>query len=262
METETTEMIKNDVVIDWKHIFGSIVRKWWLILLCLIIGAGAGFGLGVLVEYPVYECRAVYVLSYSGGDSVNQMASEYSFLTRILYNCTEVLKQNSFTNKISKELNKGVSEDSPEYISPEMLQQCVKYEYSTQGTMVYVTVDTPDPDTSYSIITSVTNNLQTHLKEEYKLAGIDSMVFSLVNTPELPDEPVRSNTRLMFTAIGGVAFAFICVAIIAIIALFDTKVKKEEDLTNHFNLPVLGSIPNFYDPELYKGGYYKYGSKK
>ena len=256
------ELIRNEIVIDWKHIFLSVAKKWWCILLCLIVGAAAGLGLGIRADRPVYECRAVYVLSYSGGDSVNQMASEYSFLTRILYNCTELLKQNSFINKIADEINTGVSEDSEAYISMEDLQSCINFEYSTQGTMIYVTVDTKRADLSYSIITSIINHLQDHIKSEYKLAGIDSMVFSLVNTPVFPEEPVESQTRIMFTLIGAVAFAFICLAIIVLLAFLDNKVKKEEDLTNRFNVPVLGTIPNFFDSELYKGGYYRYGSQK
>ena len=256
------ELIRNEVIIDWKHIFLSVAKKWWCILLCLIVGAGAGLGLGIRADKPVYECQAVYILSYSGGDTVSQMASEYSFLTRILYNCTEVLKQNSFTNKIADDINEGISEDSESYLTTADLQKCISYTYATQGTVIHVTVDTANPDLSYDIITSITNNLQDHIKSEYKLAGIDSMVFSLVNIPEFPEGPVQSNTRTMFTLIGAVAFAFISLAIIALVAFADNKVKKEEDLTNRFNIPVLGTIPNFFDSDLYKGGYYRYGSQK
>ena len=256
------ELIRNEIVIDWKHIFLSVVKKWWVILLCLILGAAAGLGLGIKVDKPLYECQAVYVLSYSGGDSVNQMASEYSFLTRILYNCTEVLKQNSFTNKVADEINEGISEDSEAYIPTEDLEKCISYTYATQGTIIRVAVDTGDPTLSYSIINSIINNLQDHIKSEYKLAGIDSMVFSLVNTPVMPEKPVESNTRVVFTLVGAAAFAFICLAIIVLVAFADNKVKKEEDLTNRFNIPVLGTIPNFFDSDLYKGGYYRYGSQK
>lgn len=254
-----TELIKNEIIIDWKHVFLSVVKKWWAILLCLIVGAGCGFGLGIIADEPVYECQAVYVLSYSGGESIGSMASEYSFLTRILYNCTEVLSQNTFTKKIADDINAGIPEDSEAYLSVEQLRDCITYDYATQGTLIYVMVDTQNPELSYRVITSITNHLQDHIREEYQLAGIDSMVFSLVNTPELPEEPVESSTRLMFTAIGAAAFAFICFSIIAFAALTDTRIKKEDDLKNHFNVPVLGIVPNFHDPELYNGGYYKYG---
>lgn len=256
-----SELIRNEVVIDWKHIFLSVLKKWWLIALCLIIGAGAGYGLGSMADVPVYESQAVYVLSYSGGETVGAMASEYSFLTRILYNCTEVLKQNTFAELIAADVNEGVDETSANYIPAETLQKCIRYTYTSSGTLIYVTVDTGDAELSYRIINSVIAHLSDHIKSTYQLAGIDSMVFSLVNTPKLPEAPVASTTRLMFTALGGVAFAAICVAIIAFIALMDTRIKKEDDLKNRFNAPVLGTIPNFYDPEIKKGGYYRYGSQ-
>ncbi len=255
-------LIRNEVVIDWKHIYTSVVKKWWIILLCMIIGGGCGLGLGIRADKPVYECKANYVLSYSGGDSVNQMSSEYSFLSRILFNCTEVLSQNTFADIIAEEVNGSTPEDSDDYISGDVISELITYSYDTHGTLIYVTVDTPNADLSYSIINSIIEHLPDYIKDQYKLAGISSMVFSLINTPEKPEEPVKSTTRIMFTAIGIVAFAFICIAVIVFKALLDTRIKKEEDLKNHFNVPVLGVIPNFYAPEFYKGGYYKYGSNK
>ncbi len=255
-----SEIVRKEIVIDWKRIFLSVAKKWWLLLLCLIVGAFSGYGLGRLADVPVYESQAVYVLSYSGGDSVGSMASEYSFLSRILFNCTEVLRQNTFVEQIAADINEGVSEDSPDYIPAEVLAQCIQYSYSMQGTLIYVTVDTADDELSYRIISSVTNRLQDHIKTYYKLAGIDSMVFSLINTPEQPEEPLESRTRMLFTMIGAVAFAFICLAILVFTALLDNRIKTEDDLKNKYNVPILGTVPNFYAPEIYKEGYYRYGS--
>ncbi len=256
------ELIRNEVVIDWKHVFSSVLKRWWLIALCFVLGAGAGLGLGIMADRPVYRCEATYVLSYSGGDSVGDMASEYSFLSRILFNCVEIVKQNTFTELIAQDVNAGVAPTSPEYIEPEALGACIGYEYATQGTLIYVTVDTGDPALSYRITHAVTSHLSDYIISHYGLAGGNSMVFSLINTPEPPEEPVASNTRTTFTLLGAVAFAAICFALIALTALLDNKVKKEEDLTNHFNIPVLGTVPDFYDSDLYKGGYYRYGSQK
>lgn len=255
-------LIRNEVVIDWKHIYTSVVKKWWVILLCMIIGGGCGLGLGIKADRPVYECKANYVLSYSGGDSIGSMSSEYSFLSRILFNCTEVLSQNTFSDIIADDINGNTPKNSEKYIPGEAINGMISYSYNTRGTLIYVTVDTEDANLSYSIIYSITQHLPEYIKAQYKLAGIDSMVFSLINTPEKPEEPVESTTRVMFTAIGVVAFAFISIAIIVLKAFLDTRIKKEEDLKNHFNVPVLGVIPNFYAPEFYKGGYYKYGSNK
>lgn len=255
-----SELIRKEIVIDWKYIFLSIVKKWWIIALCLIIGAGTGYGLGVVADVPVYESQAVYVLSYSdGGESVSSMTAEYSFLSRILFNCTEILKQNTFAQLISSEVNEGLTEDSENYIPVDTLQECISYSYPTGGTLIYVTVDAESAELSYRIVSAISHHLQDYVRNTYNLAGKADMVFSLVNMPELPEKPAASNTRMMFTAIGGVAFAGICAAIIAFIALLDTRIKTEEDLKNRFNAPILGTIPDFFDPEIKKGGYYRYG---
>ncbi len=255
-----SEVVRRDIIIDWKNVATSVLKKWWLIALCFVLGAGAGLGLGIMADRPVYRCEATYVLSYSGGDSVGDMASEYSFLSRILFNCVEIVKQNTFTELIAQDVNAGVAPTSPEYIDPEDLGACIGYEYATQGTLIYVTVDTGDPALSYRITHAVTSHLSDYIISHYGLAGGNSMVFSLINTPEPPEEPVESSVRFTFTLLGAAAFALLCVVVVALVALLDTRIKKEDDLKNKYNVPVLGTIPNFFDPALSKGGYYRYVS--
>lgn len=256
-----SEIIRKEIIIDWQNIFLSVMKRWWLILLCFVIGAGSGYGLGCFADVPVYETEAVYVLSYSGGDnSIGSMSSEYSFISRILYNCTEIVRQNTFAQMIADRINEGLTEDSQQYLPMDDLMECIEYSYSTAGTLMYVTVDTGSAELSYEIITAVMDYLPDYIKQQYRLAGADAMVFSLINTPLFPEEPVDSRTRLLFTVIGALAFSFICAAVIAFIALADNRIKKEEDLKNKYNAPILGIIPDFKDPELKKGGYYKYAS--
>ena len=121
------EIIRNETIIDWGHIFSSILRKWLLVALCFVLGCSAGFGLGNFADKPVYETSATYVLSYSGGTDVMDMTSEYSFLSKILYNCVEVLNQNTFRQLIAAEINQNISPDSEDYVESESLQECVTY---------------------------------------------------------------------------------------------------------------------------------------
>ena len=255
------EIIRNETIIDWGHIFSSILRKRLLVALCFVLGCSAGFGLGNFADKPVYKTSATYVLSYSGGTDIMDMTSEYSFLSKILYNCVEVLNQNTFRQLIAAEINQNISPDSEDYVESESLQECVTYNFSEKnGTVIYVTVRTNDAALSYRIIDVIVQHLPEFVISQYKLAGGNSMVFSLINTPVMPEKPVASNLRMIFTALGGIAFAGICVAIIAFIALSDNRIKKEDDLTNRYNAPVLGVIPNFFDRELKKGEYYRYAS--
>lgn len=262
MNSEITQQEK-ETEIDWMNVFTAILRKWWLVLICLIVGAGAGFGLGTMAYVPTYESQAVYVVSYSGdnyNNNASTVATSFSFMPGILYNCTEILSQNTFFNLIAADLNQGLAEGAPGYISPATLQNCIKYSYSEEsGSLIYVTVDTGSADLTDLIIKAVTGHLANYIGDTYILAGEDTMEFSLVNSPEKPTAPVASNTRTMYTVLGGVLLVGVCVIILAMVTILDDRIKKEEDLKNRFNAPVLGTIPNFFDPEIAKGGYYRYG---
>lgn len=260
-----SEMIQQEkeTEIDWMSIFSAILRRWWLVLICLVTGAGIGFGLGTVAYVPAYESRAVYVVSYSGDNfniSSSSLAASASFMPGILYNCTEILSQNAFFKDVETDLNEGYAKDSPEYVPAETIQRCIKYSYTEEtGSLIYVTVTTGSMDLTGKIMKAVTANLTDYIAKTYVLAGEDTMEFSLVNTPEDTTGLVASNTRTMYTVLGAVLLTGICVVILGLVAVLDDRIKKEEDLRNRFKAPVLGTIPNFFDPEIVKGGYYRYG---
>ncbi len=265
MNSEIIQQEK-ETEIDWMNVLTAILRRWWIVLICLIVGAGTGYGLGTMAYVPTYESRAVYVVSYSGdnyNNNASALAASSSFMPGILYNCTEILSQNKFFQLIADDLNEGLAPGAPGYISPATVQSCIRYSYTAEtGSLIYVTVNTGNPELTDRIIHSVIAHLTGYIGETYILAGKDTMEFSLVNTPEKPNGPVASNTKTMYTALGGVLLAGACIVILALISILDDRIKKEEDLKNRFNAPVLGTIPNFFDPEIVKGGYYRYGSTK
>lgn len=258
------ELVNKEIYIDWQSVFSAVSKKWWAIAISLIIGSTLSYFLATkYIDKPVYKSQAIYVLSYSGGETITDMTMEYTFLSKILSNCVEIGKQNTFFNTIADKLNNGLSKSDENYIEAEELAECVTYEFNEKlGTAIYISANTGSADLSYRIIKVISEVFPDYVVSQYKLAGGNSMVFSLINTPELPDKPVNNTLSITYTALGGIAFAFLCIATFAFTALRDTRIKKEEDLMVKYNAPVLSTIPNFFDTEIGKGAYYSYETKR
>ena len=52
---------------------------------------------------------------------------------------------------------------------------------------------------------------------------------------------------IIYVVIGFIAGAALAALIIFLINLFDTRVKSSEELSNKYNLPILGEVPNLHE---------------
>jgi capsular polysaccharide biosynthesis protein len=126
---------------------------------------------------------------------------------------------------------------------------------TSKGNVIYVTVTSLSETETLAIMNATTNIFIDYIKDNYNMAEDDSIMFSLANDVDEPEDDVVSNT-LLFTAIGGVGCMAVCVLIMALIVTIDQRVKSEYELAERYGITVLGSIPDFEDKNLEKGGYY------
>jgi len=259
--------------IDLKDMCIAIVKRWYIIVAALIVGAAVGLFVGRAIKKTTYKSEAVYVVSYSGGSSIGEVTSEYTYTTKILSNCVTIVKQNKFLNQVMARLNKDTAEYG--YIDSKTLSEYITYTYdASENTSLTVSVETESAILSYRIISVIageyesdgenTTLLAGYIKENYNLAGVSSLRFSLVNELKIASEPESDSTQLMATLIGGLTAVTVAAICVCCADMADKRVKSEGDFIKAYNdLPILGDIPNFYDKELEKKKYYSsYKSKE
>lgn len=252
--------------IDLKEVCIAILKRWYIVIASLIAGVAIGLCVGGTIKKTVYKSEAVYVVSYSGGTSIGEVTSEYTYTTKILSNCVTIVKQNKFLNQVTAILNDGAEEYG--YIDSKTLSEYITYSYdASENTSLTVSVETESAALSYRIISVIageytldgetTTLLAGYIKENYNLAGVSSLQFSLVNDLSAATEPENDSTLLAAALIGGFAAALISAISVCCADMADKRVKSEADFKRIYkDLPVLGTIPDFYDKELEKGKYY------
>jgi capsular polysaccharide biosynthesis protein len=277
MQQQQQQKKDDEIVINLSEIFHALLRRWWILLLCLVVGVAGGFTVGKIVQKDSYTISATYIVSYSGSesnDSASTMTSEYTYVTKVLNNCVKQVSENKFFRAACAEtdINKGFDETSPDYITDTMLAKYVSYDTnSTENTIMYVNVTTGEAELTYRIINAICGEtyedgvphtfLSDYIKGHYNLTGLSSLEFSLINDLDMPTEPDEDSTVVKYTAIGGIGLLVVGILVLACIQIFSSMVKGEEDLVSRYQLPVLASVPNFEDKQLYKGEY-SYGTEK
>lgn len=277
MQDELVKKENNEEVeIDLKEVWFAVVSRWWVVLLSVILGAVIGLIVGNVVKKTEYKAEAVYMMSYNSGSSVGEMTSEYNYTTKILSNCVTVVQQNKFLNIVAERVNLNVDEEDDAYVSLDILNGYIAYTYDAdENTSITVSVTTESAELSYKIISVIAGVYQTeddgetllsgYIKDNYLMAGDSSLQISLINELNLPDEPEADRSVLIGTLVGAAAALVISVIAVYCTVHADKRIKEESDITSKYNVPVLGTIPDFYDKELGKNGYYssyKYGDGK
>lgn len=236
----------NEIQINLGEIFSLILHWWWTVAICLILGAAVGFGYGKMTEKENYQVTATYLMTTEGGNANFDAIA------------TVINGELGFMELISQRLS-----DEGQNISAEQLAGntggYITCSYNKTNSNMTITVTTPNGELSTKIMEIVLNNFQSYIVEDMNYANMANVVAlgGKMSSPVF----VKSSKAVKYAIIGGGGLVFLDVLVLAIIAIADTRVKGEEDLTAKYGLPVLGKIPNFEDKDLEKGVYSYHVSK-
>lgn len=176
---------------------------------------------------------SVYVLSNGSTDSSSNTTSTtlYSELnaSQMLTNdVAELITSNRVMSETASSL--GMDEK-------DLAAYKISVTSSTDTRLITFSVEGKSPQATAQIANSlaeVTNNVAQ------EAMGIEAVnVIDEATTPESPSGP----PRLMYTAVAFLAGLFIAIAIVVLLDMLDTRVRKPEDIEDLLGIPVIGHIP-------------------
>ncbi|MBQ2675826.1 MAG: hypothetical protein IJF54_00295 [Clostridia bacterium] len=215
-----------------KDIFSAIIKKWFIILLCTLLSGAVSFTLSKLLIKQQYTATSlVYVDLLSTTGAQNQVTnSGIDAAEKLVSTYIVILQSDSFLEK--------VSEDCGLTYSASQIKGMVTMG-SKDGTQIFsVKVTTDNNQEALAIAQSITK-LSKNAIEEAIPAGSVKIIDRPRVTPASSLPAVLKNTLISAFA------ALILVALIAILGdLLDNRIKSEEDIESHYNIPVLGSVPS------------------
>lgn len=112
-----------------------------------------------------------------------------------------------------------------------------------------VTVSSSDPTVAATIAESIAHIITTQISEI-----IEGSSVKVIDYPVVPNAPYSPN-HIRNAAIGVFLGTFISVGIVALLEIFDTKIKSEDELKRYCKYPVLTVVPDMNTSS--RKGYYK-----
>lgn len=222
------QQINNDEIeIDLLELVRVLVRKIWIIILCLVIGAGAAGAVTAFAITPQYEASSmIYILSKT--TSVTS-AMDLQLSKQLTVDFETLGKSRPVIEAVIKDLKL-------DYTYEEMLDM-VTVENPTETSILKMTVQNPDPKLAADISNAMSEATASRIAE---VMVTDKP--SKVEDAVVPTKPVSPSMKKNIL-IGGLAAALVAAAVIVVMFLLDDTIKTEEDVKKYLNLNTLAALP-------------------
>ena len=206
------------------------------IVLALILGAAIGFAVAHYLVTPTYQSYLdLYVNVKSNGEQPEKNTvdtGEIDASKKLINSYIVTLQANTVSNRIIEDLGGRITRDQ--------LEHSVSF-YAIQSTEVLrISVLTNDAQLSVDICNAYMKISEAVLDDIFGAGSV-----KVISSPELPTSP-SSPDKTEYTVTGGLLGAGLIALLCLIIMLLDTKIADEKTLTDRYSIPVLGSVPDFF----------------
>ena len=222
---------KDFLMIDLTGAFKAIIKRFWIIVLCAVIGAGAAGGYAASIKTtPLYRSTAkLYVTGvYSATVSSSSIAAGQAILSSY-YNILE-----------SRPVLTTVIETLQLNMSYSQLKSCLS-EKSIAGTcMVNISVSFPEPEWAKVIVDEL---IKISSQYSYEIMGMAPPV--VVESASVPTSPYNIESRVKkYAFFGGAGAGMLALMLVAFFSLTDNKVRDRKDVEWKTGLDVKAVLPS------------------
>ena len=221
----------DEIEIDLLALFRVLLRKWWLIAICAVIGASVAIAVTILLITPQYQSKAMlYVLNKT--TSVTSL-SDIQIGSELTKDFEVIAKSKSVIDGAIENIKK---EEGKSFTREEIYGMLTVGNES--GTRILViTATSENPQDACIVANAVAEETAAEMGVIMK-----SDPPTNVERAEVSQKPISPNL-IKNTAIGFLLGALLVCAVLVIRFLMNDNIKTEEDIEKYLGLTTLVAIP-------------------
>jgi len=238
-----------------QKILFAVLRRWKLLVVFALIGVLLGYFYTSHFTTLTYTSNVKF-LAYAvdANDDLGEISqtassssksadyvrtsntSKMNYAMKMLPTYVEIMKTNEFMTKVTNALNKKQNSN----YSVGTIKNSIKVELVEETAIFTISVTTTNAELSYNIA----QQLETSVPQMMKQTN-SSLVHASVQDKAVKAASAGSLGYPKKCAIGAIIGIVIAAAYVILRTLFDVRIKSSDELSDKYNIPVLGSIPNF-----------------
>lgn len=237
-------MTRNEEVqeIDLLKLFQEYLKKWWLIVLCVLIaGGGTLYGTMKFVT-PLYQASiTVYVNNTRSGEYIDYISgSNLQASQKLVSTYSNIIISDTVLTKVAAKAGNGYTAES--------LRKILTTQQIGDTELFNVFVRCEDPEEAAYLANTVADIAPKEL--EAFVEGSSAKIIDYAKVPTKRYSPSYSRN----TALGAMLGLVLSVGYVTLRSLLDVRIKEDADLFELFDIPVLGQIPHFSNASSGKKG--------
>lgn len=218
-----------------RDILGVLAKKWWIIAICTLVGAGASLAYSVLLIKPVYKAEATFYVTYTSQLSSQSTYQDSQYAQDLVNEYIVVLTSDPFLENVRQ-----ASELSYSAEAIKKMLELGPVEVNNNATKFFkVTVTCPNQTDALSIARSIMD-----LAPDEIIRVMDAGSVKLLSADPLVKQAGSSFGPVQLTLLGALALLVISAVVVVLTDIFDFRIKGPDDIEKHYNIPLLGSVPN------------------
>ena len=235
------------VEIDLWKILQLCLKKWWVIALFALAAAAISLFYTANFITPLYRASVtIYVNNNakSGNENLEYVSgSDLSTSQKLVSTYTNMLTSDTVLEQVAQATGLDyAANDLRRMISAEQVEE-------TEIFKVYVT--SADPVEAATVANAIAQTAPDVIANFVE--GSSTKIIDYAKVPTGRFTPSYKRNVMLGFGIG----ALLAVALLTLQSLLDVRIKEESDLTELFDIPVLGQIPDL-EQSASSGGYHSY----
>lgn len=233
--------------------FRFVLSKMKLILIFGCIAAILAAGFTLLTAKTSYNYTGSFIVDpFSNVDdsfTSNNVYNELTISRSIIPSLVELLERKDFAGKVAKIVNKKMKKYDTN-IDANYITNNTRYITNDDSLMIDFRCTSSSKELAYTIASTISEIAPQYVSSKFNRTNL--------NPVETISKDEFGTTKTDFKVWAVVAFfiaAVMTTLVSLVIELLDNRIKTIEDVTEHFEYPILGTIPDFYT-HIKKEGYY------
>lgn len=216
-----------DRKINFYSLLDTIVKRWYIIVVIMVLSAVASIIYSMLFLAPSYSSSAkLYIINQEETDI---SSTELAISSSLVKDFEVIINDDVIINEVAKHLNYKYT--------PAQIKSFISVSNPANTRIIQLTAISPDREASTEIINSLCDILQEKIID---IMGVDRI--SVISQGNLTIEPVRNKQikTVSYSLLGGLGLSAL---IIVIINLTNTRISSSREVEDILHLNVLATIP-------------------
>ncbi len=228
------ENTNTGVQINVAYLAKMLLKKWWIILLSIVVFGALGFGFAELTKTVDYSSDISFVVTnrqfsnenseefYSSSDlsASITMANTYKYILKSRTMCEKVAQASSYQT------------------TAEQVSKAISMTIVNNTNIITMTITTASAAKSYDLALAVVN----HYSEIVEKSGYPNSSIAICEYPVAAEKPNTDISALMYCLVGAFVGAMLAFIVITIQNILRNTIQSADDIQNRLDMRLLGVV--------------------